>query len=395
MLFKKHRSPRIPSAFRRPPILARVWPTLVSRFHAFKSRRRRHTAQQPFHGRLRSALLDNNRTLRSRLRRIGAELSRSRLKLPPWAIAALLLAAGFGAGILVMKQRQHAREVVMSIGGETVSAPEFHHRLEVANGNAVLHKLAIEKLTLQYARRLGAIPTDAAITARLRPIMGSPDYGRYLRDTHQTQEDLLCSTRITLAEENLFGATITVTDEDVQNYYHRQSDPNYRAAKYYSPASVRVQVISTATRSESDRALRKLKAGTPFDAVAKQCSHDGSAALGGNGPAIRKGRSALRNFIGFEEAIFALQSGEQFGPRQFGGAWWIVRCLDMTPASAIPFARVEQECRESARLEKGIASQAAGVRRDFEDFRRKAPVTVFWDQFYNDFHAPARQISEK
>ena len=70
------------------------------------------------------------------------------------------------------------------------------------------------------------------------------------------------------------------------------------------------------------------------------------------------GRSPAARVPGFEPALFALSPGQQLGPQNFGGVWWIALCLDKSPAVTLPFERVRDDCRNAVRLEKGLSSHS-------------------------------------
>ena len=152
-------------------------------------------------------------------------------------------------------------------------------------------------------------------------------------------------------------------------------------------------MIGTRTEADALKALAELKKGVPFADVAKSCSVDGSRINGGNGPAFVRGRSGIRRIPAFEDAIFRLEPGRQFGPRLFGSVWWIVLCRDKTAADTVPFEQVRAECQESVRIQKGVAANAAAVRSDFEAFRKHAAVQVFWDQYQTSINRPGQKIT--
>jgi len=307
-----------------------------------------------------------------------------RVRVPLWMTILVSVAIGLGAGIAIMVQRQASQDLVVAVRGSRITAHDFYHRLEIEAGPSVLRKMVDEELTLQYARRLGVYPTDKVVKDRLHEIEESRDINHYLTQTHQTAEDLNHSVRVKLSQTALFEKNVTITDADVATYYHDETNPANPNARFYAPETATISLILTRTKEAGDQALAEIKKGLPFAAVAKKYSQDYSAPSGGEVPPIHRGRMRGRSIPGLEQAIFALDPGEQFGPRLFNGAWWIVRCRDKSPAITQSFDRVKELCREGARVRKGVSRNAARIQADFLKYRHDSPVQVFWDKYLYD-----------
>lgn len=93
------------------------------------------------------------------------------------------------------------------------------------------------------------------------------------------------------------------------------------------------------------------------------------------------GRSPLRRVPGLEAAVFNVDKGSQIGPKQFGGVWWIIRCVNKQPAITQPLEDVEDDCRTGVMLAKGLPVNSTKVNADFEAFEKSANIQAFWPQY--------------
>ena len=364
-----------------------------------KHNRRKHYIptvfrRKPFSERLPAAVRRRISTTRNAARSTWKRLRSVQLRIPLWSMLPLALALGFGGGVFVMKQRQASREVIVAVGGARITADDFHRRLESEAGPQMLRKMVNEELTLQYARRQGVSPSDKVVAARMAEAQKSPEFNQYLFRTHQTTEDVAKSFRVKLAETALFETNVSVTDADVLEYYRHETDPANPIARFYTPDTATVSIILTSTEQAGHRAAEAIAGGKDFAAVARQCSQDNSAATGGNVAPIHRGRFRGRAIPGLEQAIFSLNAGEQFGPRLFGRAWWIVRCREKDLATTRPLASVRELCMEGARVRKGVAARKTQIQDDYNKFKRAASLQVFWEQYHYDLQQLDTRMAE-
>jgi foldase protein PrsA len=291
------------------------------------------------------------------------------------------LAVGAAAGSLATRQRYKGRQVVASINGVLITEPDFLHRMEITTGDNTLRQMVTEQLQLQYARQRGVFPAEADVLARYKKLSEQPSFGQYLAATHQGPEDVMQGLRVSLAREAVVTRGETVTDAEVRAYYDRQTDPRNPRARYYTPRSVTLAVIKTRSRQQVDLAASELAQGAAFDKVAARYSQDASRQRGGVLPPVPFGRTPSSRVSGAEAIVFALQVGEQTGPRQIAGDWWIIRCLDKKPAVIKPFAEVVDECRENALLEKSLPARSEAVHESYQKFSKDANIRAFWPQY--------------
>ncbi len=297
-------------------------------------------------------------------------------------LASLLV--GVAIGVLVMHNRHASAKIVATVDGVTITSDDFYHRLEQEAGAQTLRKMVNEELTLHFAHRRGAEPTEAAVNARLQALRQSPAFERQLKERHQTVEDVKRGLRVEMAKEALFGSGVTASEAEARAFYKQQTDPRNPHARFYTPPTTTVSIIVTKTEAECRKAEAALVPGADFAAVARTFSQDQSRENGGLLPPIAQGRSQCSKIPGMEQAIFALSPGQRLGPRLFANAWWIIRCEAKTPAVTQPYAAVQEPCRLGAQLQKGVPANAASLSQDFKAFQRQAPIQLFWDRYYWD-----------
>jgi hypothetical protein len=76
--------------------------------------------------------------------------------------------------------------------------------------------------------------------------------------------------------------------------------------------------------------------------------------------------------------------GQILGPVKFDANWWIVKCLDKSPVSVVPYSSVRLECFDAARESKGLAVNGARVEQQFTDFEKHSNLQAFVS-----FYAPS------
>ena len=295
-------------------------------------------------------------------------------------LIATLLASGV-TGALLTRQRYKGRQVIASVNGVIIDEPNFLHRMEAQVGNDTLRQMVSEELQLQYARKLGVFPSNAEVAARYKQISEQPKFGQYLASTHQTPGDVFHALQVTLAADGLVTKGATVSDAEARAYYARESDKNNPQARYYTPRTVTIEVVKARSKTQIEQAASELAKKTPFAQVAAKYSEDASARAGGVLPPVPYGRTPSTHVNGAQEQVFGLQIGEQTGPTQIAGFWWIIRCLDKKPEITRPYEDVKEECLHNVLIAKGLPANGEKVRDDYRKFMKDANIRAFWPQY--------------
>src|SRR5437660_435812 len=135
MLFRKDKYDRIPSEFRVRPIYRRL-PKFMQRWS--------------------DKIWDVGSSAVSAAFRVSARV--------PYRVGwLLLLIAGLAVGWLamsfVMDRRRASAEVIVTIDGQSISAPAFYHRLEIVTRRTAIDQLVREALELKLAESRGLLPS--------------------------------------------------------------------------------------------------------------------------------------------------------------------------------------------------------------------------------------------
>lgn len=320
-----------------------------------------------------------------------------RLRIPGWLFSSMLFFGGLAIGAVgvyvVMKQRRGASDTIVAVRGVPITQQNFFHRMETQVGGATLNQLVSEQLILQYVHEKHISLPYPEVQARAKQIMQQPGFQTAMTERHLTVPDVEQMARVALAKEALFGADVTVSEDEVKAYYRLQSDPNNPRAPYYFPESAHIAVIATFDEGQIRKAYRELLAGKPIADAAKTYSTDKSGANGGSVPPVLRGRSFLSSDPDLEKAVFALEPGEMTPPKKSGNHWYIILCHDQDPARTTPFAEVKEQCEREVKVIKAAKTNLTQVAADFAKFRKKANIQIFWEQYYYDLFGKPKQVS--
>jgi peptidyl-prolyl cis-trans isomerase SurA len=203
---------------------------------------------------------------------------------------------------------------------------------------------------------LQAFPvTDAEVEQEITSIQTNnridrPGLKAALHEQGYRFEDYFELIRVSAAKRNLIDRDIrtkvTISDDDVKNYFY-----NHYAKSASAPVSYRVRIISlspstykttAALREAAQGALKALRAGEPFEEVAKRVSDDPTAPSGGDlGTLTDSEMSPL-----VREALKKLKIGEVSplvsSPQ---GGYIILKLVDVASAETERFNKMKDEIR--------------------------------------------------
>lgn len=312
---------------------------------------------------------------------IGGGDAEERFAVPAYVRYLLVLLAGLAIGGWVVHKHDHAPVVIASVNGQVIDKDTFFHRLQLASGPAVVRQMMAEDLKLQFAKKLGVAPTKAQIDARYNEASSRPGFEDYLTAHGLSQRDYRRGIELDLAELNVMTKGIAVTDADVREYYRENIDKHNPQAQFYMPETSQVEVVVTRSQEKAQAAAEELERYVPFDVVAREYSVDTAGANGGVLPPLQRGRTKFNNMPGLENAIFGLKIGEQTGPVEYGGQWWIIRCMDKAPETTLPFSAVRDDCVMGAKLKKAVPMRGKEVQDEYAQFEKQSQLQAFWPQY--------------
>lgn len=210
---------------------------------------------------------------------------------------------------------------------------------------------------------LGIIITDKQVRDRFEPLKRQSfpresDYTRFLKETGQTERDLLKLVRASMNREAVqerWGANITVTDDEVTAHYNQ--DPT----RYGTPESRDVNLVFTTSRKQAGLARRALDKGQSFGKVAKKYSMDSvSRKHGGRFPGVVKEQFPPS----LDRAVFSAQLGDLIGPIKTQFGYYVLKILRIRPAVQQTLAEVREEIVAYLKQEK-FESASAAAAKDF------------------------------
>ena len=299
----------------------------------------------------------------------------------PIAAAVMALILGFVLGLVFMRHRRAAIDVVASVNGAIISKEDLFNKLQSIAGQATVHKIVEEDLQLQFAKQKGVVPTEAQIDSQLAKDKQNPDFDKALAARGLTLDAYRDALRVRLAQSQVFAQGVTVSDAEVRDWYNAAANPATPNAPYYKPETVNMSVISVPTTALAQRAMKELNSGTPFPLVATAYSTDESKAQGGAIQPLIRGRNPVSKTPALEAALFKLPVGGTYGPVEFSKMQWIFHCNAKSPSQTLPFTAVATEARENALAAKGAKINGPKIAKEFADFQHSAKIKAFWPQY--------------
>jgi len=248
-----------------------------------------------------------------------------------------------GGIFLAACQRQSQGPVVANVAGMDITLSDLRARLDEtpaqyqqyvtsAEGRKQFLNLMIrEKVLLAEARKAGLEHDD---TYRRALAQFKEQWKRRLKEY---QETLLVESYL----RQLRSKDLAVTDDEVRRFY------DGHAAEFEKPIEVQAGHILVSSPEDAQRVLSRLRAGEPFEKVAREMSKDpATAAKGGQLAPFRRGMLPPE----FEEAAFALRPGEISGPVKTQFGFHIIKKIGQKQLPPQSFENVKEDIR--ARLER-------------------------------------------
>jgi peptidyl-prolyl cis-trans isomerase C len=258
-------------------------------------------------------------------------------------VVCFLLAAGCGSS--PSPGPSATTSVAARVNGEPVGRDEVDRMVALSKlgskpltDDQALEAVVRRHLLQREAARLGVTVKDAAVEQRLADVAsgagGTDALQQSLSGVGVTLDDYRTELRAALLAETLaarkFPGTAATT-ADARAYFagHR--------AQFAVPAAVRLQEIVTKTKGQAVQALRRLRKGDTFSAVARVLSADPQAREAGGDLGWVLVASLPQGLTG---PIRQAAVGTVVGPLQALGGWHIDRVLGRRAARERSFAEV-------------------------------------------------------
>jgi foldase protein PrsA len=168
------------------------------------------------------------------------------------------------------------------------------------------------------------------------------DWQKFLKDSGQTQADILERVRVDLLSNKIRDKIIKgkdkVSDAQIQAYYNKNK------ARFSQPERRSLRIVLTKTKAKALQAKQALQSGQSWNKVAKKFSTDSTSKnQGGKLPPQAKG--TLEKAL--DQAVFAAPKGKLLGPVKTPFGFYDFEVLSISPASTQPLAQAKTTIKQT------------------------------------------------
>lgn len=146
--------------------------------------------------------------------------------------------------------------------------------------------------------------------------------------------------------------------------------------------------ILTKTREECELAKNRIKAGEPFEKIAKETSIDNSTKdIGGELGYIRRGMTVKP----FEDALFSGNKGDLLGPIKTEYGFHLILIKDIQQATEEEFEKNKDQIFKTMKLEQ----EKSAIEKVSFELRKKYPLKVYEETLSSDRTTEVKEGDEK
>jgi peptidyl-prolyl cis-trans isomerase C len=238
------------------------------------------------------------------------------------------------------------------------------------------------RLLVQEARQRKLVASEQEVNARIAEVRqqfpSEQAFTEALQQRNMDVKQLTSDTRSDLTVGKLVdaeAAAVPGASEQETRAFYDQNPEQFKQPEMVRASHILARVEPNATaeskgqiRSKMDGILKQLRGGADFAELARKHSEDGSAENGGDLSYFGPGQMVPA----FEEAAFALKSGQTSGlvETQFG--YHIIKVTDRRPGRTVPYDEVRPKIAEYLQQEQQREKADALVSR----LRAKAKIEV-------------------
>ncbi len=268
---------------------------------------------------------------------------------------------------------------VATVNGEPISKSAFQDKLEASPGaRNTLQQLVQEALILQYAKNNKITVTDDEISKReddLKANFPSGSWDEMLKARGLSEDDVKQALREQIILDKALEKRVTITPAQVKAYF----DKNHGA--FDKPEQIKARHILVKDLPTADKVEAALKAGQPFDAVAKQYSTDpGSKDKGGELGFFRRGQMVPA----FDKAAFTMKPGEISPPVKSPFGYHVIQVEAVQPGVKATLANSTPRITEMLRQQQ----EAPLIQPFLQGLQQSAKIEVLDPRFADLFPSP-------
>jgi hypothetical protein len=236
--------------------------------------------------------------------------------------------------------------------------------VELAPGFLMLQQMIDELLMIQIAKEKNVYPNDADVDAEVkRKLAVAPGIMEGMLALGLTAEDLRHEAIIDLCEFRVLTMGVTISNQEVEQYYQVHKQDSYTIPKRYV-----LRVVAVATDEAQRQVDGELAAGTPFAQVAARFSIDASKIAGGFlGPVPEANLGAEAKPV-----IMNTAKGGTTNWIRSGTTRLRFHVEDILPSEVIAFEDVREQIRRKLLTERGMLRN--NIPRMLREARRNARV---------------------
>lgn len=234
------------------------------------------------------------------------------------------------------------KETVAEIGNKSISRQEWLNELEERYGEETLRDLVDQEVVRQMADDYDIKVSDKAIERELniyKAMYSSAENEPKSEDKWKQQ------IKYSLLLEELLTKDVKVSEDDMKAFYEQNK------SLFDIPASYHLSQIVVETKKEAEAAVKELKDGSSFDALAMERSIDEfSANQGGDIGFINEEDERVAPQV--VEAAKSLKPEEWTGPVKLEDGFAIVYLHEKLQGKKYDFKEVKNQIRRQMALEQ-------------------------------------------
>lgn len=234
----------------------------------------------------------------------------------------------------------------------------------------IMTSLVQQKWYELQAKEDGIDVSDEEVKARFEPLKQQSfpkdeDYKKFLKDTGQTEADILQLVRASMIKEQVEAKTSsspTPTTGEVKKEYDKNKE------QYATPASRDINLVFNSSKSKVDAAKSALESGDSWSDVAKEYSQDSvSKENGGKFPGVTKGQFPEE----LDKEVFSAKKGEVIGPIKTQYGYYLFEVTKTTEGKQQSFNDAADQIRQTLQQTRTQEAQTKFQTEFTERWRKK------------------------
>ena len=234
-----------------------------------------------------------------------------------------------------------------------------------------LQNLIDHQLQYQDAVAKGMKPDKKQVKTRMEQIRAKfatkKEYKAALKQAGATEDELRTRIERDILIQDVTTKTVDepakANEAELREYYDKN------IAMFKQPEAVQLMMISMKDKKKARAALKKIKGGEDFAAVAERMSEDDYRVKGGDFGYIHRGRLKSPKI---ENEAFRLKAGEMSGLLHADGTWFIIRAGEKKPEVQMTFEQMKYKLKADIEAQR----TAELTKKWMADLRAKAKIEI-------------------